>query len=117
MQRFTQLSELSVTAICGGFAAVCGALSYFLKVEEGHPFKWSEFLLHTAISAVCGLMAYELLSYWGMPPKVAGALCGMAGWMGTRLLRILEIAIRKRAGVTKEELEGDKNANSRAPEQ
>ena len=81
------------------FAGFCGSLSYFLKVEEGHPFRWTEFILHTTISAVCGLITFEI-----MPPQVAGALCGMSGWMGTRLLRILEIVIRKKLGVTKEEL-------------
>lgn len=104
MQRFQHLTSLDIAGICTVFAGFCGALSYFLKVEEGHPFRLREFLLHTTISAVCGLVSYELLSFYGVPPQVSGALCGMAGWMGTRLLRILEIVIRKRAGVSKEDL-------------
>lgn len=39
-------------AISGGFAALCGGLSYLLKVEEGKPFKFSEFILHVSISGV-----------------------------------------------------------------
>lgn len=105
MQRFQHLTSLDIAGICSLFAGFCGALSYFLKVEEGHVFKWSEFILHTIISAVCGLITYELLAFYGVPPQVAGALCGMSGWMGTRLLRILEIVIRKRAGVSKEDLQ------------
>lgn len=104
MHRFQQLSNLEIASICSVFAGFCGALSYSLKVEEGHKFKWREFFLHTLISAVFGLVAYELLDYYGMPPQVSGALCGMAGWMGTRLIRILEIVIQKRLGVTNEEL-------------
>lgn len=107
MQRFQHLTSLDIAGICGLFAGFCGSLSYFLKVEEGHPFKWSEFVLHVVISAVFGLMTYEVLSYYGMPPQVAGACCGMAGWMGTRLARIIEIVIRKRLGVSKEELNND----------
>lgn len=113
MQRLQHLSSIDIAGICAVFAGFCGSLSYFLKVEEGHPFKWSEFVLHTLTSAVFGLMTYEILSYYGMPPQVSGALCGMAGWMGTRGARILEIVIRKRAGVTKEELEGEDHADTR----
>lgn len=107
-----QLSEEAILAICGGFAGVCGSLSYLLKVEEGKPFKWGEFALHTAISAAFGLITYELLSYEDFPPQVAGALCGVAGWGGTRLIRIFEIllpkiaaaVLRKKLGITKEDL-------------
>ena len=113
MQRFQHLTSLDIAGICGLFAGFCGSLSYFLKVEEGHPFKWSEFVLHTLISAVFGLMTYEILSYYGMPAQVSGALCGMAGWMGTRGARIVEIVIRKRVGVTKEELEGENHADKK----
>lgn len=99
MQRFTHLSEFDIAAICGGFAAVCGALSYLLKVEEGKVFKWREFALHTVISAICGVVTYEVMHYYGMPSQVAGALCGMSGWMGTRGVRIVEAILYKRAGV------------------
>lgn len=110
MQRFQNLSSIDIAGICALFAGFCGALSYGLKVEEGHKFTWREFVLHTLTSAVFGLMTYEILSYYGMPSQVSGALCGMAGWMGTRGARIAEIVIRKRAGVTKEDLEGGKDS-------
>ena len=105
-----QLSEEAILAICGGFAGVCGSLSYLLKVEEGKKFSWPEFALHTTISAVFGLIAYELLSYEEFPPQVAGALCG-----GTRLIRIIEIIlpriaaaiISKKLGISKEDLKDD----------
>ena len=113
MQRFQHLSSLDIAGICALFSGFCGSLSYWLKVEEGHRFKWSEFILHTLASAVFGLITYEVLSYYGMPPEVSGALCGMAGWMGTRGIRIVEIVIRKRAGVTKEELDGTRGASTK----
>lgn len=106
------MSDLQILGICGGFAGLCGSLSYLLKVEEGKRFSWREFVLHTTISAVFGLIAYEVLSYESFPPQVAGALCGVAGWGGTRLIRIVEIllpkiaaaVLRKKFGITKDDL-------------
>lgn len=106
------LSDGQILGICGAFAGFCGSLSYLLKVEEGKPFSWREFVLHTTISGVFGLIAYEVLSYEDFPPQVAGALCGVAGWGGTRLIRIVEILlpkfaaalIRKKLGLDKEDL-------------
>lgn len=106
------LSDGQILGICGAFAGFCGSLSYLLKVEEGKPFSWREFALHTTISAAFGLITYELLSYEDFPPQVAGALCGVAGWGGTRLIRIFEIllpkiaaaVLRKKLGITKEDL-------------
>ena len=108
------LSESQILGICGTFAAFCGMLSYLLKVEEGKPFKWREFLLHTLISGVFGLITYEVLAFEGFPPQLAGALCGVAGWGGTRVAKIVELLlpkllaalVRKKLGVTKEDLEG-----------
>lgn len=99
------ITEAQALAASGGFAALCGWLSYLLKVQEGQRFSFKEFLLHGAISAVCGLISYELLSYEGFPPNLCGALAGMAGWGGTRLIRLLEIVLEKRLGVSKEDLE------------
>lgn len=99
-----QMHPLAVLGICSGFSGLCGGLSYLLKVEEGKPFKWGEFLLHSGISAVFGAGAFSILDYYGVPPQVAGAICGVAGWMGTRGLRLIEVLIIKRSGVTPEEL-------------
>jgi hypothetical protein len=46
-------------------------------------------------------MSFELLDYCGFPPGVCAALCGMSGWMGTRLLRIGEAIVRNKADVEK----------------
>ena len=104
MQRFQQLNELQVAGICAAFAGLCSSLSYLLKVEEGHQFRWREFALHISISAVFGWIASEILGVYGFPQEVMHAVCGSAGWMGTRLIRILEVVLRKRLGVTKEDL-------------
>ena len=92
------LHEFAVDiGISTAFAGLCGALAYGVKREEGKPFKWSEFLLHTAISAVCGAISFVLLhDLCGFAPTVCGSLSGISGWMGTRLLRLVEAYLTKR---------------------
>ena len=99
------ITEAQALAASGTFASICGWLNYLLTVQEGKVFSWREFLLHGAISAVCGLISYEVLFYVFFPPQLCGALSGMAGWGGTRLIRLLEIVLEKRLGVTKEDLD------------
>lgn len=101
---YRDLSEGQILVVASSFSAICGWLSYLLKVEEGKPFSWREFFLHGAISAMCGLISYEILAYEGFPPQLCGALSGLAGWSGTRLMRLVEIVIQKKLGVSKEDL-------------
>lgn len=92
------LKDITVDLIiAGSFGGGCGLLAYMLKVEEGKPFKWTELALHTAISAVCGLVSFVLFEELaGFSPTVCGAFSGVAGWMGTRFIRILEARVQKR---------------------
>ena len=53
---------------------------------------------------MCGLICYEVLFYEGFPPQLCGALSGMAGWGGTRVIRLLEVVLQKRLGLDKEDL-------------
>mgnify|MGYP002614682757 FL=1 len=101
---YRDLSDGQILAAASGFAAICGWLSYLLKVQEGKAFLWREFFLHGAISAVCGLISYEILAYEGFPPQLCGALSGLAGWGGTRAIRLAWLLITKRLGVSKEDL-------------
>lgn len=79
-----------------GAGAVGGVLAYFVRVAEGKPFKFTDMVLHTAVSGFCGYIAYGLCSYLSLPDAACGAICGIAGWMGTRLLRLLEMRIEHR---------------------
>lgn len=98
------LSHSEYLMVGSGFATVCGSLSYLLKVEEGKPFKWREFLIHMATSAVFGVIAFEIMTFEHIPDEVAAGICGMSGWMGTRIARIIEIVIRKKFGLTENDL-------------
>lgn len=101
---YRELSDGQILASVGSFASLCGGLHYLLKVEEGKPFSWKELALHSVISAVCGLICYEILSYEGFPPQLCGALSGLAGWGGTRIIRLIEVVVTKRLGLSKEDL-------------
>lgn len=104
---FQELSDFGVAVVCTLIGGGGGALSYALKVEEGKPWRWHEFLLHCGISAFAGWVMYQFSVFAGLPAGVAGAVCGVSGWMGTRAIRIVEVMIRKRAGVDKEDLGAD----------
>lgn len=98
------IHEWGVLVMTGFFSGFCGWLSYLLKVQEGKPFVWAEFLLHGAISAVSGLVCFEVLVYQGFPAELCGSLAGVAGWGGTRAIRLAEVVIQKRLGVDREDL-------------
>lgn len=98
------LGGAAVSALIAGW---CAMLSYAYKVEEGKPFKPLEFFLHFFISATCGWLIYDFLADQ-VSPSVIAALCGSAGWGGTRLIRICEIAFCRRMGIEPNEVEGTK---------
>lgn len=97
------LGDAQNTLMSIGIAGFSGWLSYLLKVQEGQRFTWSEFLLHGAISALCGYVCFEALHYYGYPPELSGALAGVAGWGGTRFIKlgglIASKLIEKRLGI------------------
>ncbi len=100
-----QWSEMRHVLVSASFATVCGAISYLLKRKEGEKFKWTEFVLHLGASAIAGIIAYHIIHYAGVPPDLSGALCGVAGWFGTRVMRIFEVYFANRLGLSKEILD------------
>ena len=96
------MEKIQTLLIVSGFAGLCGSLSYLQKVVEGKKFKWTELVLHGLISAMCGVITYQLLSAYGIGHEAAGALCGLSGWMGTRFMRILELLVTRKLGVESE---------------
>lgn len=97
-RMFEHIQEYLAVSVSGLFAAICGGLSYFLKVEEGHEFKAGEFILHTLISGVSGLIAYLLFQSMSMPPNFCGAMAGISGWMGTSAMKVFTSVWTKRMG-------------------
>jgi hypothetical protein len=97
MQELQEMNRVNIAEVCAAFGAIGGFLNYWLKVVEGHPFSIREVAVYTATSAFSGFIAYECLDYLGFPAGVCAALCGMSGWMGTRLLRIAETMLKNKA--------------------
>lgn len=89
----------------GGFAAICGGLSYVAKVVKGEPFRWLKFALSVATSFCMGLICFEILAFEGVSNDLAGACCGVAGFSGGHIVYIFEAAILKKMGMTKAEAE------------
>lgn len=90
------MSELEPIVTAIGVSGLGGFLHYFLKVKEGKKFVWWELLLHCGISAFCGYLCYEFLTYEGANEHLTACLCGMSGWFGTRFIRIIEVIALQR---------------------
>lgn len=103
-----QFESLQTLLMTGGFAGVCGWLSYLLKVQEGKPFHWNELLLHGAISAVAGLVCFEMLAYADFPERLCSALSGVAGWGGTRFFKLIWLLGSHKTGLDHSALDDHK---------
>lgn len=87
------------------FAGLCGALSELINVSEGKKFSWREFLLHGCVSAVAGLITYQVLVSLGTASGMASAMSGVAGWMGTDAIKLIKVLLLRRVGVDPKELD------------
>lgn len=103
-----QWESFQTLLMTGGFSGFCGWLAYMLKVQEGKPFSWGELLLHGAISAVAGLVCFEMLAYAEFPERLCSALSGVAGWGGTRFFKLAWLLVSHRTGVDHETFEKKK---------
>lgn len=84
------LNHMQQVGVASGFAGLCGGLSYALRVREGKRFSWSDLFLNFLVSGACGLIAFEILEYEGFAPELAGALCGVAGFVGVTLVKFAQ---------------------------
>lgn len=98
--RAQMIDDIKDSLIAVAFASV-GGLLYFLSNLDGEkPFNMKACLIQVAVSAFSGLIAYIcVINFAGVSPDVGGAFSGVAGWLGTRLLKIVELAFRKKMGV------------------
>ena len=103
------LTHFEQLGIASTFAGVCGALSYALDVRQGKAFSWIDLAINILVSAVCGLIAFEILEYEGFLPQLAGALCGMAGFVGTTLVRFVRTFTDVKTEQLIDEIKSDKH--------
>ena len=89
------------------FAGLCGALSDLIEVSEGKAFSWKKFILHGCVSAVAGLITYQVLFSLGTSSELSGAMSGVAGWMGTDSIRLIQVLLLRKFGIDPKELDKD----------
>lgn len=104
MLKPEQIDEILNIFICGLFAAIGGGLSYLDGVRKGKMFRVAEFLLQLAISAMAGVITYQITQFFGAPVNLSGALCGAAGWFGTLAMQVIKYLFLKRLGIDKKTL-------------
>ncbi len=86
--------ELMIASLMGGLG---GVFYYLTSIEEGKKFSWFSFILNTFISAFSGLFAYICIRHLaGLDPDVCSCFSGVAGWMGTRLWKLVELRVTKK---------------------
>ncbi|WP_305817531.1 phage holin family protein [Photobacterium leiognathi] len=82
------------------FAAVWGGIATHISYIRQHnrPFVFTEALLQMIVSGFAGMLVSFLCWHMSAPVPLAGFLTGMAGFMGTRALHLLERKFTKHLG-------------------
>ena len=110
--KFTERNENGFKTI---FPKMNGYTAFYFKVEPRLWFRVYKiehlfstvgvahiFVLHISFSALFGAIAFEIMYQEGIPFHWAGAICGMSGWLGTRVIRIAQIILAKKFGLNQE---------------
>ena len=90
--------------VAGIFASLSGFVSYLTSVQEGRPFKWTELVLNVISSGLAGVVSCGILLHYQMDIEFTCALCGVAGWLGTRFWKIVDVLVFRRVGVKQEDI-------------
>ena len=81
-------------AVIAVLLAVAGGLARLLNTKDKTKMKWSRILSELFISGFAGLMVLLFARSFGLTGDWLGLVCGMAGWIGPRILD----AVAKPAG-------------------
>lgn len=73
-----------------GMTVLGSIAAYAYKVLSGESFSWRTLCLQMIVSIFAGFLMMLLAIYWQWPQEVTGAICGMAGWSGSSLIKALE---------------------------
>jgi len=95
-ERFLSDPGAYLAAALAIFAAFWGGLvSYFARINAGLKHSPTQLTIHIVTSGFAGFMAYLICMTAGSPPAITGAVCGIAGHMGTEAIRIFEERLRR----------------------
>ncbi|MEL4016875.1 hypothetical protein M975_1900 [Buttiauxella brennerae ATCC 51605] len=81
--------------------------SYAYRVINGARFSWVMLALQLIISLFAGSLMMLAAMHYKWPMEVTGAICGLAGWSGSTLIKALESRLLNKAGAA--------NANQQQP--
>ena len=85
--------------------AVIGGLARLLNLKDEKKLAWSLILSELFISGFSGLMVLMLARASGLSGDWLGLVCGMAGWIGPRILDLLIKPAGKAVGIDLEKKE------------
>lgn len=89
---------LIAALIALGMTVLGSVAAYAYKVLSGEAFSWRTLCLQMIVSVFAGILMMLLAIYWNWPQEVTGAICGMAGWSGSSLIKTLEKRFLQKAG-------------------
>jgi hypothetical protein len=84
--------------------ATLGGLARLLNSKDRTRLKWSRILSELFISAFAGLMVLLLGRSFGLMGDWLGLVCGMAGWIGPRILDLVSDQAGKALGLDVEQV-------------
>jgi hypothetical protein len=79
--------------------ATLGGLARLLNTKDKTKLKWSRILSELFISGFAGLMVLLLARSFGLTGDWLGLVCGMAGWVGPRILDLVSEQAGKSIGI------------------
>ena len=79
--------------------AAAGGLARLLNAKDKTKLKWSKIFSELFVSGFSGLMVLLLARTVGLTGDWLGLVCGMAGWVGPRILDLVAAKTGKHIGV------------------
>jgi len=92
------LDKIWETAIAVLFA-ILGGLARVLNIKNTKKLKWSRLLSELFISGFSGIMILMFARASGLSGDWIGVICGMAGWIGPRILDFMAKTVEKNINI------------------
>jgi len=99
---FDDVQRIWETVIAVILAAM-GGLARLLSLKDEKRLRWSLILSELFVSGFAGLMVLMLIRATGVTGDWIGLVCGMAGWIGPKILDLLIKPAKKAIGLGKDD--------------
>jgi flagellar biosynthesis protein FliR len=87
--------------------AVAGGLARLLNTKSKSRLKWSLILSELFVSGFAGIMVLMLARAFGLSGDWIGLACGMAGWVGPKILNYVAKPVLEKIGIDEKQIEAD----------